>query len=827
MENLNAFQSNLPNDSKSRFSLREIIFKYLAYLPLFLLSVAISIGVAVIYIRYTIPKYKATANMLVKSNDENSISSTGNNDFINSALFGGKRANIDNELEKLRSNTFLKRVIEKNHFNIEYFDEGKIRRSNVYKQCPVIVTNWNILDSSSTYTFFIKITSSKGGLISSKNKFPQNNSLPFQWDSAVSLNGVKFQLQKQQKQIPEINKVFVVVWKPISTATLQIHRQITVASTSIKTTIISFSILNENPEEGKDILDALIKEYSLINIEDKRRVAKNTIDFISERLLSVTSELRNVTDELQNFKQKNGILDIQKEFSFYFDNSYINIKAIDAIDVNIKVLDLLNEYIGKDFKGNKTVPVPSNLGITDLTLNTLIARYNELQIKHERDSSQLLVNSKLLIDLNQQLDDLRNKISENIKLLKKNLELQKVELKKNSLEYQSKLTSIPQKDIQLQEIARQQAIKQNLYLFLLQKREETEIGSASTVTDYQQIDLAEASIIPVEPKESNIRIISLLVGILLPVLVIYFIDLLNDKLTTRDDIVKKSSIPIVGEISHVDKTMSTIVVGQSRNMIAEQFRILRSNLQFILKDFSNKDTKVFLITSSISGEGKSFISLNLSAVLSLSGKKVALLEFDLRKMRSIRYTGEKQNSKGITNYLIGQIDNPEEIISTIDKFPTLDIYRSGPIPPNPGELVMSEKVKDFFDWLKTKYDFIVIDSAPVGLVSDSFSLVQYCHAVLYVVRQRYTFKKQIDFLDDMSKQSKLKNVALIVNDVHMGGKYGYYGYGYGYGYGYIYRYGFGYRYGYGYGAYAGKYFKKGNEGYFDLPGKINNKLNFV
>ena len=819
MENLFNKEDKLSPEGLKKISLREIILKYLAYLPLFLLSMAICIGAAVIYIRYTVPKFKATANMLVKGNDDNSVSSSGSNDFISSALFGGKRVNIDNEIEKLRSNTFLSRVVAKNHFNVNYYDDGNIKRSNLYNKCPIIIDDWNIKDSTNKYVFYIKFTSDKGGLISFKNKTFTADFSSFTCDSNIVLNGISFKIKHNAKILPELNHIYVVEWKPIWNTTLEIHGQITVANISNKTTIIQFSILTENPQEGRETLDAIIKEYSIINIEDKNRVAKSTIDFITERLAAVTEELRKVTDDLQNFKEKNSILDIQKEFGFYFDNSYANIKMVDAIDVNIKILNLLDDYIVKGFKENKTIPVPSALGIADFTLNGLIAKYNELEIKHEKDSSQLLRNSMLMQDLNDQLGDLRIKISENINLIRKNYELQKGELKKNSIEYQSKLTSIPQKDIQLQEIARQQTIKQNLYLFLLQKREETEIGSASTVTDYQQIDFAEASIAPVEPRETNIKIFALMLGLFIPLIIIYITDLLNDKLTTRDDIVRKTNIPIVGEISHVDKTMSTIVVGQSRNMIAEQFRILRSNLQFLVNGNKKEDPKIILVTSSISGEGKSFISLNLAAVLSLSDKKVALLEFDLRKMRSTMYQGEKQNNKGITNYLIGQMENPEDIVSSIDKFPTLDIYRSGPIPPNPGELVMGDRVQLFFDWLKTRYDFIVIDSAPVGLVSDSYSLVEHSNNVLYVVRQRYTFKRQIEFVDDIVNQGKLKNVALVVNDVHMGGKYGYYGYGYGYGYGYIYRYGFGYRYGYGYGAYAGKYFKKGADGYFDLPGK--------
>ena len=353
---------------------------------------------------------------------------------------------------------------------------------------------------------------------------------------------------------------------------------------------------------------------------------------------------------------------------------------------------------------------------------------------------------------------------------------------------------------------------------MLNKKEETNITTSSTVSNYVQLAPAFSSPVPFEPKTGNIRMFTLLLGLIIPVLIIYLIDLMNDKLTTKEDITKKTNLPIVGEVSHVDKALGTVVVNQSRNIIAEQFRIMRSNLQFLFKvnDHSNK---TILITSSISGEGKSFISLNLAAVLSLSGKKVALLEFDLRKMRSTRYAGENQNSKGITNYLIGQVNDHRDIITHIDHYPDLHIYRSGPIPPNPGELVMGERVEQLIQTLKKEYDYLVIDSAPVGLVSDSYALVNYSDTVIYVLRQRYTFKRQIELVDEIAQSGKLKNVALVVNDVQLGGKYGYYGYGYGYGYGYIYRYGFGYRYGYGYGSYASKYFKKGRDGYFDMPNK--------
>ncbi len=816
MENSFQQQTNMVIENKSKFSLREIIFKYLAYLPLFLLCIVIFLGGGAIYIRYAIPKYKATVNMLVKIGDDNSIAAN-NNDLISSTLLGGRRVNLDNEIERLRSAVFLERVVKVKQFNINYFNEGKIKRSDLYTDCPFEMIPVYVADTTNSYSFYLNVLNDSGGEIAKRIK-EKANKIAFKWNDTISYEGNKFILKPRKNIKISISEVpYFLIWKPINITAAQIKSTLTVTSLSAKTTIITLSLIGENASEAKDILNTVIAEYRQANIEDKNKVSKNTIDFINDRIDVITKELKEVTSDLQDYKIKNNILDIQKQFSFYFDNSFANVKAIDGIDINLQILQLLDDYLSKEVNDDKLVP--SNLGITDNTLNFLVVTYNGIQLAKEKITPFILKNNSQLADLQNQSNEVRKSILENIKNIRKNLLKQKSELNIKSKEYQNNLTTIPQKEVELQEITRQQTIKQQLYLYLLQKREETAIASSATVSDYQQIDVAEASNTPIEPREGNIRLFTMLLGLLIPISIIYVLDMLNDKLTTRDDIVKKTNIPIVGEISHVDKTMSTIVVGQSRNMIAEQFRILRSNLQFVIKENGTKTTKTFLVTSSISGEGKSFISLNLAAVLALSDKKVALLEFDLRKMRSTRYVGEKQNSKGITNYLIGQIDNPEDIISSIDKFPTLDIYRSGPIPPNPGELVMSDKVKIFFDWLKERYDFIVIDSAPVGLVSDSYSLVEYSNAVLYVVRQRYTFKRQIDFVDDICRQDKLKNVSLVVNDVHMGGKYGYYGYGYGYGYGYIYRYGFGYRYGYGYGAYAGKYFKKGTDGYFDLPGK--------
>jgi len=518
-----------------------------------------------------------------------------------------------------------------------------------------------------------------------------------------------------------------------------------------------------------------------------------------------------------DYKKQQGIFDITRESGFYLENSFANEKQIQEIDRNLMTLYLIENYLSNTQK--KDSIVPTNLGIPDVTLLSLISKYNQVQLEKAPLVKEVVPKNNLqLRSLEVQLVDIRKSILENIKNIKASLQTQKTALINKNKEYKSNLLVIPEKARRLNDYTRQENIKNLLLQFLMQKREETAVASSSTVSDYQALDKAELNFKPIEPNVGSIKLFSVVMGFLLPIVIVYILDLFNDKLIVREDISRKTTIPIVGEISHIDRSMNTIVVGQSRNMIAEQFRILRTNMQFLLKG-NTDNTKIYLVTSSISGEGKSFISINLACILSLSGKKVALLEFDLRKMRSTIYNGERQNNKGITNYLIGQTNDIDDMITTVDKFPDLHIYRSGPIPPNPAELVMHERVKVLLDLLKEKYDYIVVDSAPVGLVSDSFALTNYCHVTLYVLRQRYTFKKQIEFADDLHTQGKLANTAIVVNDVILGGKYGYYGYGYGYGYGYVYRYGFGYKYGYGYGNYAGKYFKKGAEGYFDLPKK--------
>lgn len=785
--------SILNNSEVVKFTPKELMIKYLAYLPYFVVSLAICLGLGVAYTRYVTPVYKASTKVFIKNADDNTTSRSGNNDIIDNALFGGKQVNIDNEIVLIQSKNLLQRVVEKYQFNIQYYNEGNIKKSELYTEAPLLFMPIYIPDSTAMLQFYVKDVDRNSGLLElDKGKqIGGIHSLRFQWGKEISLGGYKFILLSKPGILNKQIFPLYVSWSPVKKTVGQIQASLQVSPFGPKATVIQLDMKAANGKRAADILDAVVSEYKLMNIEDKNKVSENTIKFITQRLESVTDELSGVENSLQGFRGEHKIIDPATQSVQFLQNANDIDKQITAIQVKQKVAGMLYDYLSK----NSDKLIPSNLGVEDITLAALIAKYNELQLQRERQAPYLTKESLVLSDLNNQQQEIRNNLLENLRNVSKNLEVQSNNLREKNGEYQSVINSIPKNERALQEIKRQQNVKEGLYLYLLQKREEMAITSSSMISNYKQLEPAEASGTPIEPNVKNIRLFSIILGLLLPLSLIYVVDLFNDKVRSRDDITKRTQTPFIGEIGHVDKTHALVVADKSRSVIAEQFRILRTNLSFLIKD-----NKTMLITSSISGEGKSFISLNLAAVLAISGKKVALLEFDLRKPRIMESIGVVKKTVGITNFLVGQTTDATQLYTELAGYPSLHVFGSGPIPPNPAELILGDKLRVFFDWLHANYDYIIIDSAPVGLVGDSFTLAAYSDAALYIVRQRYTLKKQIDFVNDIYTSGRFKNMGLVVNDVKLGGRYGYYGYGQAYGYGGS--------YGYGYG---------GGDNYFDTP----------
>ena len=787
--------------NSSTSNIRDMIFKYLLNLPLFILCMVISLGSVNIYLRYSDKVYQANSQILVGGA---SAISANNSDLVSQGLFGVRAINIDNELELLRSKKLIERVVKKGQFNIQYFNEGTIKRMELDKLSPIQLKYLQLRDSSNAWSIIFSEVNNRGA----RYQFGKTVTGIYKWGDTLRLPVANIVVKKRFNTITDNGQPHTIEWTSIQSAANEIRGGLSVKSFSTRTTIISLSILSANPSRAADVLNLLGYEFAEQDVELKREISINTLNFIEDRLRVVSDDLRRIDSNRTGLNGNARFLDVASELMYYQNKYGSTENRLEDAYIDTAVIRLIEDYVKDD--RNKYKKIYSPLGLSDGTLGAVIARYNDAITERDKATYENPDDNIIVQSIENKIDNLKGNLLVSLANVKRAYGL-KIQIfnDRNSL-YEDKMGLIPDKNAREMELKKQKELKERLYLYLLQRREETAIASISNKSNYSNIDAASYSQVPIEPKESQLKTFAFLLGLVIPIALLYIIDLLNDKIVSRNDIVAKTDIPVIGEISHLDGN-DELVVNKSRSMIAEQFRIIRSNLQFLLPVTKDTKAKTFLIASTISGEGKSFISTNLAGVLELTGKKVALLEFDLRKLKSLKVIKNEEFNKGITNFLIGQTDDINDLAYYIDEFPNLHVYKTGPLPPNPSELMIGDRMDILFDKLKESYDYIVIDSAPVGLVSDAFALDKYSDSTIYIFRQRYSLKKQIDFVNELKTLGKLKNIVLVVNDINPSGKYGYYGYGYTYGY----------RYNYGLGFYYGDknygYFSKGNKGngYFD------------
>jgi capsular exopolysaccharide synthesis family protein len=656
----------------------------------------------------------------------------------------------------------------------------------LYHESPIDINLIKVIDSSSSFELrFASLEKTKVRLSVADSELPSL----LEYNKPYNYRGVIFSIIKKS-DFNIFSEPLAILYEPSLQTARRIAGALSVSAIG-KTSVIQIDLRDDNPIRAKEILDKLVSVFQRQDVELKRIASLNTINFINDRLKEVSSEVDSTESEMMALKKKTLFNDVTATYDYSRLKLIGSEDNIERLLVQNEIIMMLQDYLQKPHS-NRAVPV--DLGIENSFLISSMRDYNNLLLQIEREKNQLAEPDKNIIinDLRRRANEVKSNIleilgnikSENDKKISINKEKAKTHL--------STLSDLPEIEKRIKYIQTQGAIKKELYLYLLKRKEEIGITSATFVSNYDAIDSASASFIPVEPRVNNIRNFSVLIGLVIPILLIYIIDLFNDKVTLREQIIKRVDLPIAGEVSHVASPAS-FVFSQSRSLVAEQFRILRSNLKFLFR--GDEDAKVILISSTISGEGKSFVSSNLAAGISLADKKVALLLFDLRKLNSspvIDRLVESTSPKGITNFLIGQVDDFRLLKVNDASYPNLDIYPAGPIPPNPAELLLGTKMKSLFDCLRNEYDFIIVDSAPAGLVSDAFILQEFADITLYIIRQQYTLLKQLDFISDLNETNKLKNLSLVVNDVKMGGRYGYYGYNYGYGYGYAFSYKYGY-----------------------------------
>ena len=763
--NMNPNKSELGN-----LSFRDLFYKYVRFMPLFIISVAVGLLGSYLYLRYKVPVFRAGGTLLIKSTQN----TTSRGDKVDELLGGNSSQNIQSEMEILKSRPLMLRVVKALRLEVSYYALGRVKTINIYKQSPFLVNVLQLADSSRTFIFKVKILNEqefKLDKIPTSYRFGQefkNSNGIFRIDNNGGFGG---------------SNLYKVVIQPASAAAGGYASAIQVMPKSAGTGILNISMTTLNPLLGSDIINRLMEEYSDYTLEEKQRSSDLILVFINGRLKDIGAKLDSVQQLYLQYQRKYNLIDATTQSGNYFNIISESDKTINEQSLMLNVAGMIDEYLADKKNEFTRIIVPTTLGLDDATLNELVGGYNKAQLARKQllDGNVPAANPSVK-ELDGQIEKLRVSIRENLRNIKLANNAVINRNRKMGGEGETQLRAMPEKVKELAEINRQIETYQGLYKLFTEKKEETAISRVSAIPNSEIIDRSFPSGNPISPNRKTIQIMAILLGLALPALFIFAAEVLNDKVSTRFDVEKLTEAPILGEIGHSYSNTTLIVSKTTRSMVAEQFRIIRSNLQYILH---KKQKAIILVTSSFSGEGKSYISTNMGAVMALAGKKTIILEFDIRKPKIISGLGIAKGP-GITNFLVGKGNLPD-LIKPIPDYENLFVLGCGPIPPNPSELLLDPKMDELFSWLSQNFEIVIVDTAPVGMVSDAMTLGRFADSTLYLVRQGHTFKKQVALIDDFYKEKKLPKVSIIINDVKLKTGYGYYGYGrYGYGYGYGY-----------------------------------------
>ncbi len=775
MQDINTPQNSNPalNQNKtdlSNLSLRDQFYKYVRYLPLFVVSIAISLLASYVYLRYTVPVYSSTGSMLIK--DEKSTGGKAS-DKVEELFISNATANVQSEMEILKSRPLMRRVVDKLDLSLDYYGVGKIKTVNVYKRAPFKIVPIALKDSSR----YISVDVSQ----KSVNQFQVDGlSKLVAYGETFDLPEGSFRLDRSGA--PGIGNLYRFTWRSPDAAAAEYASLIKVAPKTVGTGILNISIQANSPQLCSDVVNELIAQYSIYSVEQKKISNNQILDFVNARIDDIGARLDSVQDLYLDYQVRNNIVNPEAQLALYFENVVKSDEVGTQQVLNLSIAEMLDNYLVDKKNEFSKVVVPSTLGLSDPTLNGLITAYNQAQFERRSlvEGNVPLANETVK-QLDGQLEKLRLSIRENLRNIRSLTQSVIGEARQRSSLNQSQLNAMPQKLKDLAELKRQLETYQSLHELFIKKREETAIASASTVSSSSIIDKADSNEIPVSPNRHSVQLIAFLIGLGIPALFIFASELFNDKVMSRFDIEKYTQAPILGEVGHSFGETTLVIRKNSRSMVAEQFRILRTNLQYFL---SKKEKATILITSTLSGEGKSFASTNIAAAQALTGKKTVLLEFDIRKPKILSGLG-MEKGPGITNFLVGKLDDLGSAIRPLPDCENLFVLGCGPVPPNPAEILLDSKIDELFDYLKSNFDVVVIDTAPVGMVSDGVTLGKFADCTLYMMRQNYSYKRQLALIDDYYQQKRLPSLSIVLNDVKAQSGYGYYGYGrYGYGYGY-------------------------------------------
>ncbi len=759
--------------------LQYILFRIFPFWPLIFLALALGILAGYLLLRYATPIYQVKARIVV--NDDSQQKSANLQEIIKLDT-RNLSSESEREMEILRSSDLLKKVASQLQLNVQYSQQGNIKSGQVYNNLPFKL----VLQTPDSIRFPV---SGEAKII--ENKISYNGEIyPVDTFVPSKLGNIRWHINENYRPGKSIEKWQVTVLS-VSTAGRQLKGALSISPISKQSSILDIAFTDAFPDRGVAILNSLIDVYGTSSVDYKSRIYENTEHFLDGRLALVSDELNGVEKRLQAYKNSEQIIDLSEEGRLYLNKIKNADTKIGEIDVQMDVLKEIEKYVTQ--RNNAASPVPATLGLGDPVLISLL---NQLyQSEFELEKTRKISGSK-----NPQVEvyeeviaRLKPSIAASIDNLKMSLATSRRRLESDNSSLNTTINKIPAKERILLDISREQGIKNAIYTFLLQKKEESAIAAASIVPNYRLIERPEIGG-QVSPNRQNYYAITISIALLLIVIYIYLKEFANSKLLFRSQIETRLPIPIIGElIFKKSETGSPIVVGEGkRTLIAEQFRELRTNLNYVTATTGDR-CKVILVTSSIPSEGKSFVAINTSVSLCLTGAKVVLLEFDLRKPKISKPLGIKREP-GITNYLIGNMKE-EDIIQLHTTIPNFNVIASGPVPPNPAELIGTPRLEVLMKYLKEHFDYIVIDSPPVASVTDAKLLARFADVTLYIVRHNFTNSVFLKLINDVYQKKTIPNMNLVFNGIVNKKVLGY-GYGKGYGYGYGYAYGYGYGYGY-------------------------------
>ena len=776
----NYLEQSEQNIQEKPINWREIFDKIIYNWKWFVLSAIIALIVGVIYARKQNDVYELKSSVLIidqtRSGQMSEMSVLKQLDAVG---IGGSRstAMTNNEEQVIKSSILMKRVVKRLELQTTYTHQVFLKTEDLYTSSPLYVRIDSLSLTRLKSPLVLNITPTKG-----KFSIEGNYS-----DSVFEL---------QTKQLPAIlntpaGTIYIQLRpgnanpeEPIAVTITNPDKVVKSMSENALTTdvdklvdVINLTLRTSNIQKGQDVLNALAEIYNQDASEQNNLSAINTARFIDVRLKLLSEELNDVERDVENYKKSNKITDIEEDTRVYLSKTNVLDKEQIEVEMQQHLVKYVEEFIHNPANQSALIP---NLGLTDVGLVGVIQKYNELVMARERISNGSSDENPALKTLVQEINNTRKAIQTSISNSHKGLQISNNDLSAQNSLMQSKISDIPRKEREFIEIKRQQEVKATLYLFLLQKREEASLNMAVTVPKGRVLNTPDDAT-PVGPHRSMIILIFLFIGLLVPALIIYIRNLVNTTIRSREDMEKMTDIPIITELGHNDS--DTIIIDNKSNASSnsELLRLLRTKLQFTL---DHPTEKVILVTSTMSGEGKTFVSINLAIMLSLAEKKVLVMGLDLRKPQLAKFFGIKSKD-GITAYLSGQKTDYKSLIHSPAEFPNLHVFPAGIIPPNPTELILKERFVTLLEELKQQYDYIVFDSAPVGAVSDTFLIDRVADLTLYVFRAGFTDKRNIEFVNRIKNEQSLKRIFFVLNDVDLEtNKYSYhrkYGYAYGYG----------------------------------------------